>query len=146
MNKQDKKDIEEESHFMITDALELVFQEIKEIIPISRENGSNFEEVMRMYIDLIQCTGNNKYRFLVENHIKELLRGESYDKFKLNPTYYQFFYQVFDYFPFLVFRFLQSKYKLIFQESLEEVVKLYGTYIKFANTRKNGISPPTQTN
>lgn len=65
MNKQDKKDIEEESHFMITDALELVFQEIKDTIPISRENGSNFEEVMRMYIDLIQCTGNNKYRFVV---------------------------------------------------------------------------------
>ncbi len=34
--------------------------------------------MMKIYIDLFQCTGNNKYRFLVENHMKELLKTENY--------------------------------------------------------------------
>jgi len=34
--------------------------------------------------------------------------------YKLNKIYYEYFIHVFDYFPYLVFRLLQSRYKEIF--------------------------------
>jgi hypothetical protein len=145
MNKQDKKDIEEESTIVISDALEVTFEELKNAFKRS-EGGPHFEEVMRIYIDLFQSTGNNKHRFLVEKHMKELLKSESYELFKRSKRYYEYFSKITDYYPFLVFKLLQSTYKMIFQEPLSEVNNLYNTFIKFANSRKNGKSGPTQSN
>ncbi len=65
MNKQDKRDIEEESHFQITEALEFVFENLKELFKRNTNENLKFDEVMRMYIALFQCTGNNKHRYLV---------------------------------------------------------------------------------
>lgn len=40
MSRQEKRDIEEESHFIITDALEVVYSELKEVF--GSEDGSRF--------------------------------------------------------------------------------------------------------
>lgn len=60
-----------------------------------------------------------------------------FEQFKTNQKYYVFFRTIFDNFQFLVFKLLQSKYSMIFQESSEEVINLYTKYINFANNRKN---------
>jgi hypothetical protein len=78
--------------------------------------------------------------------MKELLKSESYELFKRSKRYYEYFSKITDYYPFLVFKLLQSTYKMIFQEPLSEVNNLYNTFIKFANSRKNGKSGPTQSN
>lgn len=41
---------------------------------------------------------------------------------------------------------LQSKYSRVFSVESKQVIELYGLYIKFANTRKNGTGACTQRN
>ena len=79
-------------------------------------------------------------------HMKELLRNEIYEQFKASWKYYDYFQQINEYYPFLVFRLLQSQYKMIFEQQKEEVIKLYSSYIKFANTRRNSILCTIQLN
>ena len=87
--------------------------EIKRIFAYGK--NMEFEEAIKIYIDLFQSTGNNKHRFLVEKHMKELLRSEIYEEFKASWKYYDYFQQINEYYPFLVFRLLQSQYKMIFE-------------------------------
>ena len=89
MNRQDGKDNEEESNFDISKAMEDVYAELKRIFAYGKH--VEFEQAIKLYIDLFQSSGNNKHRFLVEKHMKELLKNEVYEEFKASWKYYKYF-------------------------------------------------------
>jgi hypothetical protein len=144
MNRQEKSELLFESNFFITRALELAFGLLREMFD-GAEGRYKFEDVLKTYMGLFLSTGNNQHRYLVELHLKKLLEGdrEIYERYRKNDKFYIFLCKIFYYYPFLVFRMLQSKYSKVFSVESERVIELYGLYIKFANTRKNGTRRPT---